>query len=124
MTLVVSLAMKRCLALLLLATLPLQGLATLVTHTFAGDHGHGAPLVQAHDGRQDGAAEDHSAHAPYDDPASCCVFAGACYGSPGLIPRPWSPLGAGFAAEPVLIALYSFSSFAPESPERPPLALP
>jgi len=120
MSLAVSLAMKRCLALLLLATLPLQGLATLVTHTFAGDNGHGAPLIQAHGGQQDG-AEDHSAHAPYDDTASCCVFAGACYGSPGLLPRPWSPLGAGFATEPVLIALYPFSSFAPEFPERPPL---
>lgn len=121
MTLALSLAMKRCLALLLLAILPLQGLATLVTHTFAGDNGHGAPLVQAHDGQQDG-AEDRSAHAPYDDTANYCVFAGACYGSPGLISCPWSPLGAGFAAEPVLIALYPFRSFAPEFPERPPLA--
>ena len=122
MTLAVSLAMKRCLALLLPAILPLQGPATLVTHTFACDNGHGAPLVQAHDGQQDG-AEYHSAHAPYDDTASCCVFAGACYGSLGLTPRPWSPLAAGFATEPVLIALYPFSSFAPEFPERPPSVL-
>lgn len=115
MTFAVSLAMRRFVALLLLATLPLQGLATLVTHTFPGDNGHGAPAapVQAHDGQQDAAAED----------ASCCLFAGFCYGSPGLIARFSFPHGAGLAAEPVLIALSSFTSFAPESPERPPLVV-
>lgn len=68
MTFAVSLTMRRFLALLLLATLPLQGLATLVTHRFSGENGHGAPatLVQAHDGQQDAAAEDHSAPFPYD----------------------------------------------------------
>jgi hypothetical protein len=47
MTLALSLAMKRCLALLLLATLPAQGLAALVTHTFAGDNGT-APKITPH----------------------------------------------------------------------------
>jgi len=122
MTFEVSLAIRRCLVLLLLATVPLQGLATLVTHTFPGDNGHGAPLFQAHDGQQDAAAEDHSAPLPYDDTASCCLFAGFCYGSPGLIARFWSPLGARFPTEPVRIAPYSFRSFAPESPERPPFS--
>jgi len=113
MTFAVSLAMKRFLALLLLAALPLQGLATLVTHTFPGDNGHGAPTtaVQAHSDQQ-------------DDAASCCLLAGFCYGTPGLIARFWSPPGARIGIEPVLIALSAFSSFAPEFPERPPLAVP
>jgi hypothetical protein len=125
MTLAVSLAMRRFLALLLLAALPLQGLAPLVTHAFSGDNGHGVPatLVQAQDGVQDAAAEDHSAPFAYDDTASCCLFAGLCHGSPGLIARLWSPLGPGFTSEPVPIALYAFHSFASEFPDRPPLAV-
>ena len=125
MTFAAFLAMKRFLALLLLAALPLQGLATLVTHTFPGDKGHGAPatLVPAHGDHQDAAADDHDGPLPPDDTASCCLFAGFCYGSPDLIARFWFPLGVRFTNEPVLAAVYSFTSFAPESPERPPLAI-
>jgi hypothetical protein len=122
MTLAVSLAMKRCLALLLLATLPLQGFAALVTHTFAGDNGHGSPLVKAHDGQQDAGVEDYFPPVLHDDSLSCCVIADFCYGSPALIARFNPTLGTGLATEPAPIAPYSFSSFAPESPERPPLA--
>lgn len=114
--------MKRFLVLLLLAAVPLQGIATLVTHTF--DNGHGAPatLVQAHSGDvQD--SDHHSAPLLQADTASCCLFAGFCYGTPGLIARFWFPHGAGLSAEPVHLALSSFASFAPESPERPPLAV-
>lgn len=120
-----SLAMKRFLVLLLLAAVPLQGIATLVTHAFPGDDGHGAPatLVQAYGAQQDQAAGDHSAPSPHDDATSCCAFAGFCYGTPGLIARFWFAHGAGLTAEPVLLALSSFTSFAPESPERPPLAV-
>jgi hypothetical protein len=125
MTFAVSLAMKRFLALLLVAALPLEGLATLITHAFPGENGHGAPamLAHAHGGQQGDAAEDHYAPLPVDEPASCCLFAGFCYGSPGLIARFGSPPAAGFTTEPVLMALSSFTSFAPESPERPPLVL-
>lgn len=114
--------MKRFLALLLLVAVPLQSIATLVTHTF--DNGHGAvTLVQAHSGQQGDAAGEHAAPFLPDDTASCCLFVGFCYGTPGLIARFWFPHGAGLTAEPVHLALSSFASFAPESPERPPLAV-
>ena len=117
--------MKRFLLLLLLAALPLQGLATLFTHTFPGENGHGSPAtpVEAFGGQQDDAADDHSVPLPHDDTASCCIFAGFCYGTPGLTARFGFPLGVGFfTTRPVLLALTSFTSFAAESPERPPLA--
>ncbi|OGA41784.1 MAG: hypothetical protein A3G28_04740 [Betaproteobacteria bacterium RIFCSPLOWO2_12_FULL_68_19] len=115
--------MKRFLALLLIAAVPLQGLATLVTHTL--DDGHGAPatLVHAHSGQQGDAAGEHTAAFPSDDTASCCLFAGSCYGTPALIARFWFAHGAGLAAERAPFALSCFTSFAPESPERPPLAV-
>ena len=115
--------MKRFLVLLLLVAVPLQGLATLVAHTF--DNGHGAPvtLVQAHSAQQGDAGDDHATPFLPDDTASCCLFAGFCYGTPDLIARLRFPHGPGLTAEPVLLALSSFTSFAPESPERPPLAV-
>jgi hypothetical protein len=119
-----SMTMKRFLVLLLLVAVPLQGLATLVAHTF--DAGHEAPvtLVQAHSGGQQGdAGEDHATPFLPDDTASCCLFAGFCYGTPDLIARLRFPHGPGPGAEPMLVALSSFTSFAPESPERPPLAV-
>ena len=121
----VSLAMKRFLALLLLAAVPVQGLATPITHVFYGENGHGAPatLVEAHGAQQHDAGDDHAAPLPHDDTASCCIFAGFCYGTPGLIARFWSPLAEGFSNELMVIPLYSFTSFAPESPKRPPLAI-
>lgn len=126
MTFAVPLAMKRFLVLLLLAALPLQGLATLFTHTFPGEDGHGSParLVEAFGGQQDDAADDHSVPLPHDDTASCCIFVGFCYGTPGLTARFGFPLGIGFITSgPVLIGLTSFTSFAPEFPERPPSAV-
>jgi hypothetical protein len=119
----IALAMKRFLVLLLLAAVPLQGLATLVTHTF--DNGHGAPatLVHAHSGQQDDAAGEHAAPFPPDDTASCCLFAGFCHGTPGLIARFWFPHGTELAVEPVLLSLSFFTSFPPESAERPPSAV-
>jgi len=125
MTFALSLAMKRFLALLLVAALPLQGLATPITHVFPGENGHEAPvtLVEAHGGQQHDAGDDYSALLPHDDTVSCCIFAGFCYGTPGMIARFRFPLAEGFTHEPMVIALYSFTSFTPESPERPPLAI-
>ena len=121
----VSLAMRRLLALLLLAVLPLQGVAVLATHIFPDGDRHGAPatLVQAHGAQHDGSVDDHDALLLVEEAASCCVFAGSCYGNPGLVARFWSPPAAGFTTEPVIMAQSSFTSFSPESPERPPLAI-
>jgi hypothetical protein len=115
--------MKRFLVLLLLVAVPLQGLATLVAHTV--DDGHEAPVAldQAHGAQQSDAGGDHDAPLLPDDTASCCLFAGFCYGTPDLIARFPFLHGARLTAEPVLLVLSSFTSFAPESDERPPLAV-
>ena len=118
----VSLAMKRFLAVVLLVALPLGSLAAVISHALPGEMGHAAPATMVHGDQQDDAGDVHSALLPHDDDsASCCVLAGFCHGTPGLTDWLCSPLRDGSATDRVLIAPHCFTSFASESPERPPL---
>jgi hypothetical protein len=120
----------RSLALLLIALIPLQGMAASVSgicmafghHETAGTAASGHPGGHAHDSSVEEHHHEHDAGAVVSDEAHCppCVACGAATAI-----SPSSPVFvAEFVASPAIAPLaYPFSGVQPEALDRPPLAL-
>ena len=107
--------------LLLIALVPMRAIASVAIGFCVA--GHPPAAAHAHDGADNGAAQDHGDEAPGDVSHGCSYCAGHCTGASFVAPSDTARFPVSANAAPIPFGEQLASGFVPEHLDRPPLAL-